>query len=274
MGYFPIFANFYAADSLRSSMTVAGNVSTCCHRHRMFKRCLSTPPPTFRMTAINLEATRLRSLGIEVERFSHSDQELHEPSWAHVSGWAQLSGKPRKISCVLTCRDNAAWLGRMLPEVSDTLTEIGFPWELTIVDNASRDESFDLLTVWAELPGFNWMRLAKDYGEDAAVRAGLCSARGDAVILIRAPDDPPLKRLSELVDRWEQGHEIVVLEQGAGNVCSPVEDWSQDRFDMNQFLATDPNRVKQITRHLILLDRGVVESIIGSPLRSMSRPAT
>lgn len=225
------------------------------------------------MTAISFEATRLRSLGIEVERFSHSDQALHESSWAHVSGWAQLSGRPRKISCVLTCRDNAAWLGRLLPEVSDTLTELGFPWELTIVDSASTDESHGLLTEWTKLPGFNWMRLAKDYGESAAVRAGLGSERGDAVILIRAPDDPPLERLSELVDRWEQGHEIVVLERSTGDGAGSVVNWSQDRFDIDQFRATDPNRIKS-THRLILLDRLVVESVIGSPLRSMSKPAT
>lgn len=224
------------------------------------------------MTANTSGSNCLRSLGIEVERFSHSDQERNESSWAHVSGWAQLSGTPRKISCVLTCRDKAAWLARMLPEASDTLTEIGFPWELTVVDSASADESFDLLTEWTELPGFNWMRLAKDYGENAAVRAGLCTARGDAVILIRAPDDPPLERLSELVDRWEMGHEIVVLEQGDGDGPSSVITWSQDRFDMDQFRATDASRPKRSIHRLILLDRLVVESVIGLPLRSMAKP--
>lgn len=224
------------------------------------------------MTAISFEATRLRSLGIEVEHFIHSEQALHESSWAHMSGWEQLSGRLRKISCVLTCRDNAAWLGRLLPELSDTLTELGFPWELTIVDSASTDESRGLLTEWTELPGFNWMRLAKDYGQSAAVRAGLGSARGDAVILMRGPDDPPLERLSELVDQWEQGHEIVVLERSSSDGGDSVVNWARDRFDPDPFRVTDPSAAKSKLR-LVLLDRRVVESLIRSSARWMSMPA-
>ena len=224
------------------------------------------------MTAISFELTRLRSRGIEVERFGHSDQEHRESSWAHVSGWMQLSSRPRKISCVLTCRNGVAALARLLPEVSDTLTELGFPWELTIVDNTSTDASDDLLRKWTELPGFNWMRLSTDCGEAAAVWAGICNARGDALILISASDDPPLERLSELVDRWEQGHEIVVLERGTGDGAGSVVNWSPDRCDMDQFRATHPNTAKRNLR-LVLLDRRVVESLIGSPVRSMSMPA-
>jgi len=215
------------------------------------------------MTAISFEATRLRALGIEVERFRHSDQELGEPAWAHVSGWAQLSGTPRRISCVLTCRDDAASLGRLLPDVSDTLTELGFPWELTIIDNPGMDGSGAVLSKWTELPGFNWMRLAKDYGEAAAVWAGLCNARGDAVILINASDDPPLERLSELVDQWELGNEIVALERDSGDGSGSVVNWSQECGDIEQFRRPCPNPLKNAYR-LILLDRRAVDSLIQS----------
>ena len=234
---------------------------------RTFKRHLSAPRTEFRMSALGLEARRLQALGIEVEKFQCSDQQHGDPSWAHVSGWAQLSGTPRRLSCVLTYRDGAASLGHLLPVVSDTLTELGFPWELTIVDNASTDIPWRLLSEWTELPGFNWMRLAKDYGDAATAWAGLCNARGDAAILLDAADDAPLDRLSELVDRWEQGDEIVVLEHEGADGCASVVSWPQDDDEFEPSLSTCPSA---FSYRLILLDRRAIDSLMESRLGSVA----
>jgi hypothetical protein len=153
--------------------------------------------------------------------------------------------------------------------LSDTLTELGFPWELTIVDTPSSHGSNIGLSKWTELPGFNRMRLAKDYGETAAVWAGLCNARGDAVILINASDDPPLERLPELVAQWELGNEIVVLERGSGIGKGSVVNWAQDRCDMEAFRAPSQSHINN-TYRFILLGRRAVESLIGSRRGSMS----
>ena len=62
-----------------------------------------------------------------------------EPSWAHASGWAQLSGSRQTVSCVLPCRDKARTLSMLLPILSDTLTECGYPWEVIVIDCGSID---------------------------------------------------------------------------------------------------------------------------------------
>ena len=67
------------------------------------------------------------------------------PSWAHASGWAQISGTRRTVSCVLTCRNQAPTLAKLLPFLSDTLTECGYPWEIIVVDIASVDQPRALL---------------------------------------------------------------------------------------------------------------------------------
>ena len=54
-------------------------------------------------------------------------------------GWAQLSGARQTVSCVLPCRDKAHTLAKLLPILSDTLTECGYPWEVIVVDCGSRD---------------------------------------------------------------------------------------------------------------------------------------
>ena len=74
-----------------------------------------------------------------------------QPSWAHASGWAQLSGARQTVSCVLPCRDKAHTLAKLLPILSDTLTECGYPWEVIVVDCGSRDGTGELDELQFEL---------------------------------------------------------------------------------------------------------------------------
>ena len=210
------------------------------------------------------EAARLAALGIDVEKIKHSDPDLGEPAWAHVSGWAQLSGTPRRLSCVLLCRDAAPTLAHLLPELSDVLTEIGFPWEVTVIDQASVDESHEVLSQWTEFPGFNWLRLAKDYGDTAAALAGLCSVRGDAVIVTNASASPSIERLPEMVDQWEQGSAAVFLERRGDDVWS-AGIRSQEPFDLELHHLTLANSLGGAS-NIVLLDRRAIDRLVNSTI--------
>lgn len=118
-----------------------------------------------------------------------------EPAWAHASGWAQLSGARQTVSCVLPCRDRADLLPQLLPILSDTLTECGYPWELIVVDCGSRDGTDSLMSAWGELPGFRYLSTDGPVPLEAAFEAGILAARGDAVILL----DPALPHTPELI---------------------------------------------------------------------------
>ena len=151
-----------------------------------------------------------------------------QPEWAHVSGWAQLSGSPRKVSCVVTCCDSAMLLTRLLPELSDLLTEAGFPWEITCVDGASSDGTAELLAQWSELPGFRWIRLERDYGQTAAMQTGLRHAIGDAVILVSADADLSAQLLPDMIEKWDEGNDVVVLGSDGGGGLDRLVCWNLD----------------------------------------------
>ncbi|TXC65220.1 glycosyltransferase [Piscinibacter aquaticus] len=118
-----------------------------------------------------------------------------EPSWAHASGWAQLSGSRQTVSCVLPCRDKARTLAMLLPILSDTLTECGYPWEVIVVDCGSVDGTDSLMSSWGELPGFRHLPMDGSARLESAFEAGILAARGDAVILL----DPALPHSPELI---------------------------------------------------------------------------
>ncbi|MBS0433739.1 MAG: glycosyltransferase [Proteobacteria bacterium] len=149
-----------------------------------------------------------------------------QASWAHASGWAQLSGSRQTISCVLPCRDKARTLAKLLPILSDTLTECGYPWELIVVDCGSRDGTDSLMTSWGELPGFRYLSLDGPARLEAAFEAGILAARGDAVILL----DPALPHTPELIPamllQWESDARLVYAVREASG-ASALRHWGE-----------------------------------------------
>lgn len=149
-----------------------------------------------------------------------------QPSWAHASGWAQLSGARQTVSCVLPCRDKAHTLAKLLPILSDTLTECGYPWEVIVVDCGSRDGTDSLMSSWGELPGFRRLTLDGPARLEAAFEAGILAARGDAVILL----DPALPHTPELIPsmilQWESDARLVYATRDASG-ASVLRHWGE-----------------------------------------------
>jgi dolichol-phosphate mannosyltransferase len=199
---------------------------------------------------------------VTITSIKHSLSDLGEPAWAHVSGWAQLSGRPRRISCVVLCRNAAQALVSLLPELSDSLTEVGFPWEVTFVDSASADDTDRLLSDWTEIPGFKWIRLARDYGETVAIWTGARDARGDAVIVINAVANPSLDLLPEMISRWDEGNEIVFVDHGDAPGQDQLVCWSGD-FPGSDSSAENVAGLAVGAGAFMLLDRRIIDSLMG-----------
>ena len=197
---------------------------------------------------------------VSIAQIVHSRERSGGPSWARVSGWEQLSGRPRTITCLVICRNSAPLLSRLLPLLSDALTEAGFPWEIACVDSASTDSSAALMQSWCEFPGFAWVRLAADYGAAAAVRTGLELARGDAVIVAYADAQLSIELLPDMIAKWEAGSEIV-LDRQVGNEPRHLVCWSLDcptpADGHGDDVPADPD-----SSRLLLLDRRAVDALI------------
>lgn len=97
-----------------------------------------------------------------------------------------------------------------LVEVLDALNPPG-GWEMILVNDGSRDGSETALEACAEAyPGrLTVVHLARNFGMEAAVGAGLEHATGDAVVVLDSDmqDDPAA--LSMFVEQWRAGYEVV-----------------------------------------------------------------
>ena len=95
-------------------------------------------------------------------------------------------------------------------EVSSALAAAQLPARFLFVDDGSTDDTPAVLARLAAVdPRIRWIRLARNFGQQAALAAGLAHADGDAVIVMDADlqDDPAV--LPQFIEHWRNGAQVV-----------------------------------------------------------------
>ncbi len=127
-----------------------------------------------------------------------------------------------QVSIVIPCYEEELTIPRLVPALDDVVAKLGAagrPTEVILVDDGSKDKSFEALRAAAATRP--WMRLVKfrrNFGQTAAMSAGFDRARGAYIVPMDAdlqndPDDIPL-----LLARLEEGYDV-------------VSGWRKDRQD-------------------------------------------
>ena len=110
------------------------------------------------------------------------------------------------------------------------MDELGLPWELVLVDDGSRDGSSAVLDAMAAKdPRVTVVHFARNYGQTAAMMAGMDHARGNIIV----PMDGDLQNdpadIGRLLDKLEEGFDV-------------VSGWRKDRQD-NAIKRNLPSRI-------------------------------
>lgn len=104
-------------------------------------------------------------------------------------------------------QDNIAILYSRLHGV---LEKTGMEYEVIFVDDGSEDESLELLHhVAAHDRHVTVVELARNFGHQVAITAGLDRARGNAIIVMDADLQDPPEVLPRLIAKWQEGHDVV-----------------------------------------------------------------
>jgi dolichol-phosphate mannosyltransferase len=87
---------------------------------------------------------------------------------------------------------------------------IGYPYELIYVDDGSKDDSLSILrSLAAKNDKVRVLSFSRNFGHQLAVTAGMDIAKGDALIVIDVDLQDPPELIGKLVERWEQGAQII-----------------------------------------------------------------
>ena len=98
-----------------------------------------------------------------------------------------------KCTIIVPCYNEQEALPFFYKETTDVLLQMGCDYELLFVNDGSGDRTLDILKEYAEKdPHVIYLSFSRNFGKEAAMYAGFCSARGDYVAVMDADlQDPP-----------------------------------------------------------------------------------
>ena len=134
-----------------------------------------------------------------------------------LSGWVQdsLPDTSRKtISYVFPIYNEAGTITRLHQELCSAIDNLDYRVELIFVNDGSTDNSLNLLMELRELDDrILVVDLARNYGQQVAVTAGLDKSSGDAVVIMDSDlQDPPEVSL-RLIEKWEEGYDVAYAQR-------------------------------------------------------------
>jgi dolichol-phosphate mannosyltransferase len=114
------------------------------------------------------------------------------------------------VSVVIPVFNEEDNLSSLFARLSAVLEQTGSSYEIIFVDDGSRDESLSMLRAHAAAdPHVVVVELARNFGHQVAISAGLDHARGDGVIVMDADLQDPPEVLPQFIDKWREGHDVV-----------------------------------------------------------------
>lgn len=114
------------------------------------------------------------------------------------------------ISVVLPAFNECESLAVVVPSIVEALKDEPVELEIVLIDDGSTDGTRNLaLSMAARIAGMRYLRFSRNFGKEAALSAGLETARGQAVILMDADGQHPTAMLKLFLERWRGGSEII-----------------------------------------------------------------
>jgi len=167
-----------------------------------------------------------------------------------------VSGAPSlDLSVVVPVYNEAENIAELLERLEGTIESTGRSYELILVNDGSRDRSLELLRAEAlRRPKLVVIDLNRNYGQHAAVFAGLEASRGEVVVTLDADLQNPPEEIPKLLAKVDEGFDVV------GSVRADREDSAFRRA------------ASRLVNRLSARAAGVRLSDIGSMLRAYRRP--
>lgn len=119
-----------------------------------------------------------------------------------------------KYSLIIPVYNEEEILPEMYRRVSAVMDQMDGAVELILVNDGSRDRTLALLRdLHQQDPRICYLSLARNFGHQIAVTAGLNYVRGDAIIVLDADLQDPPELIPQLVAKWQQGYQVVYAQR-------------------------------------------------------------
>ncbi|MCD0489309.1 glycosyltransferase family 2 protein [Pedobacter sp. MC2016-14] len=114
------------------------------------------------------------------------------------------------ISVVIPAYNEEDNIVVIIDRLEQILMQRTYAFEIILVDDGSRDKTLSVIKKMAAVkPNIFYIEFSRNFGHQAALKAGLDQAKGDCVISLDADLQHPPELILQMLEKWEEGFEVV-----------------------------------------------------------------
>ena len=172
----------------------------------------------------------------------------------------------KKISIVIPVYNEEKVLEISYNKIKDILENIEqYDYEIVFINDGSKDGTFSILEkISNENNRVRVISFSRNFGQEAALTAGLKYVTGDAIVIIDADLQDPPELIPEMLKLWEQGNEVIYGKRKRRKGESAFKLLSAKMFYKTLNALSDVEIPKD-TGDFRLVDRKVVDVINSMP---------
>ena len=177
-----------------------------------------------------------------------------------------------ELSLVIPVKDEeeaiAAFLKRVLPILETLDDPAARSFEILFIDDGSSDRTLEVIrAAHARDPRVRGLSLSRNFGKEAALSAGLDSARGLSVIPMDVDMQDPPEVIAPMLAKWRAGFDVVYgVRDNRESDSLPKRLTADLYYRAHNWLSSD--KIPEHAGDFRLLDRRVVEVIKSMPERN------
>ncbi|QHW32959.1 glycosyltransferase family 2 protein [Paenibacillus rhizovicinus] len=166
-----------------------------------------------------------------------------------------------KFSIIIPMYNEEAVIQETYRRLKKVMSSTGQTYELLFINDGSKDRSAKIIEeygYWDET--VKLIDFSRNFGHQIAITAGMDYASGDAVIIIDADLQDPPELILQMIEKWQEGFEVVYATRGKRNGESRFKIWSASAFYRILRASTDID-IPVDTGDFRLMDRKVVDQM-------------
>ncbi|HEK20027.1 MULTISPECIES: glycosyltransferase family 2 protein [unclassified Mucilaginibacter] len=114
------------------------------------------------------------------------------------------------VSVIVPAHNEEGNITVLTDHINEIFRNTPYVCELIFVDDGSEDNTLNEIKLNAQInSNVYYIELARNFGKDYALKAGISLAKGDAVITIDADMQHPPHLIKRMLNYWEDGFDIV-----------------------------------------------------------------
>jgi undecaprenyl-phosphate 4-deoxy-4-formamido-L-arabinose transferase len=125
----------------------------------------------------------------------------------------------KKISFVIPCYRSENTVGHVVAEIKETMEKLykakGYTYEIVLVNDSSPDNTMGTIRKLCEQDeNVKGIGFARNFGQHAALMAGLRATVGDFVVCLDDDGQTPADEVDKLLEKLEEGYDAVYASYG------------------------------------------------------------